>query len=89
MRKIKLTSIFIIGLLFITVAFSSIQEAASSNIDIQTVGYDIGDFNGVDGNGAVPPVPDAGDTNEGSGGEGPSVESPDEYDPENPYGQWE
>ena len=71
-------------LLFLTLINTSITESSAYQTDFQIIGMDI--YTPYE----VPP-PDPNDPPENAEGEEVSPEpvNPGEYDPENPYGQWE
>ena len=85
MKYIKNLSFILICLLFITLTIFSTTNAQSSNIELQLVGYDTSDIEGVDG-GANQGVPETGNE---EGNNDSSGDNPEGYDPENPYGEWE
>ncbi|MGI9534382.1 MAG: hypothetical protein ACR2NW_05490 [Thermodesulfobacteriota bacterium] len=87
MKILKKLNYIIICLLFVALANFSVTNAFSSNIDFQLIGFDSSEPEAIDGEGN-PVVPDTDEFGEGGNNDSSDNDS-GEYDPENPYGQWE
>ena len=84
----KFFKIYFIAIMLLT--FLPLVSAYSFESNIQEVGFDIGEFEGYDGGDTGPPPEyveneefDNNETNDSSN------DSPVEYDPDNPYAEWE
>jgi len=78
----KLLNKFFIAILLLM--FLPLTTVYSYENNIQRVGFDTNEFNGFDG-GANPPIPENIEIENNDS----SNDNPTDYDPDNPYAEWE
>ncbi len=81
-----INKIFIVALLAICLPLASVY---AYDYDIQTVGFDSGEIDGVDGPNSIVPENFQSDEEPENNSSAENPDSPVEYDPDNPYAEWE
>ena len=81
-----INKIFIAALLVICLPLTAVYSYDSN---VQTVGFDSGEIDGVDGPNSIVPENFQSDEDSDNNSQAESPDNPTEYDPDNPYAEWE